>query len=557
MLKKVKERRMRSDDIKKGFIKTPQRALLKADGLIDEDFDKPFIGIANAWNEIVPGHLHLKDLAKSVKDGISAANGVPFEFGTIGICDGIAMGHEGMKYSLPSREIIADSVELMTEAHRLDGIVMLCSCDKIIPGMLMAALRMDIPTIFVTGGPMLPGSYNARTLTFISAHDAFSRYNEGKIDEEELKGIEDNCTPGCGSCQGLYTANTMSCITEVLGLSLPYCATALAVSAEKRRIAKRSGIRIVQMVEKDYKPSDFISYESFENAITLDMLLGGSTNTALHIPAIANEIGLKIDLKLFNKINERTPHICSIDPSGPYTMKDLHEAGGVPAVVKRALDLFNETKTVTESTIKDIAKNSKILRDDVIRPLNKPYHKTGGLRALFGNLAENGCVVKTAAINESMMHFKGKAVIFDREDDAMDAILNKKINKGDVVVIRYVGPKGAPGMPEMLNPTSAISAMGLDKSVALVTDGRFSGGTKGPCIGHVSPEAAEGGMIALLKDGDLIELDILNGVIKVDLDENEVSIRKKSWKPAKKELKGYLARYSRQVSSAADGGILR
>jgi dihydroxy-acid dehydratase len=423
--------------------------------------------------------------------------------------------------------------------------------------MLMAALRMDIPTIFVTGGPMLPGSYNNRTLTFISAHDAFSRYNEGKIDEEELKGIEDNCTPGCGSCQGLYTANTMSCITEVLGLSLPYCATALAVSAEKRRIAKRSGIRIVQMVEKDYKPSDFISYESFENAITLDMLLGGSTNTALHIPAIANEIGLKIDLKLFNKINERTPHICSLDPSGPYTMKDLHEAGGVPAVVKRALDLFNETKTVTESTIKDIAKNSKILRDDVIRPIDKPYHKTGGLRALFGNLAENGCVVKTAAINESMMHFKGKAVIFDREDDAMDAILNKKINKGDVVVIRYVGPKGAPGMPEMLNPTSAISAMGLDKSVALLTDGRFSGGTKGPCIGHVSPEAAEGGMIALLKDGDLIELDILNGVIKVDLDENEVSIRKKSWKPVKKELKGYLARYSCQVSSAADGGILR
>lgn len=548
---------MRSNDIKKGFMTTPQRALLKADGLIDEDFDKPFIGIANAWSEIVPGHLHLKDLAKSVKDGISSAGGVPFEFGTIGICDGIAMGHEGMNYSLPSREIIADSVELMTQAHRFDGVVMLCSCDKIIPGMLMAALRMDIPTIFVTGGPMLPGSFNGRTLTFISAHDAFSKYKEGKIDEDELKGIEDNCTPSCGSCQGLYTANTMSCITEVLGLSLPYCATALAVSSEKRRIAKNSGIRIVQMVKENYKPSDFISYKSFENAITLDMLLGGSTNTALHIPAIANEIGLKIDLKVFNEINERTPHICSLDPSGTYTMKDLHESGGIPAVVKQAIDMFNEAGTITGCTITDIAKNSKILREDVIRPLNNPYHKTGGLRVLFGNLAEKGCVVKTAAISESMMRFKGKAVVFDRENDAMNAILNKTINKGDVVVIRYVGPKGAPGMPEMLNPTSAISAIGLDKSVALITDGRFSGGTKGPCIGHISPEAAEGGMIALLKDGDNIEIDIPCGTIKVDLDEEEVNIRKKEWKPIKKELKGYLARYSRLVSSAADGGILR
>lgn len=548
---------MRSDDIKKGFMKTPQRALLKADGLIDGDFDKPFIGIANAWNEIVPGHLHLKDLAKSVKDGISSSGGVSFEFGTIGICDGIAMGHNGMRYSLPSREIISDSVELMVEAHRLDGIVMLCSCDKIIPGMLMSALRMDIPAIFVTGGPMLPGYYEGKKLTFISAHDAFSKYKEGNIDKEDLKGIEDNCTPGCGSCQGLYTANTMSCITEVLGLSLPYCATALAVSAEKRRIAKESGIRIVQMVKEDYKPSDFISYESFENAITLDMLLGGSTNTVLHIPAIANEMGIKIDLKLFNEINERTRHICSLDPSGPYTMKDLHEAGGIPAVVRRAIDLFNDVRTVTKRKLKDIVKNAKIVNEDVIRPLDNPYHKTGGLKVLFGNLAEKGCVVKTAAIDKSMLHFKGRAVIFDCEEDAMDAILNKKIDKGDVVVIRYVGPKGAPGMPEMLNPTSAISAMGLDKSVALVTDGRFSGGTKGPCIGHISPEAAEGGMIALLKDGDLIEIDISKGIIRTDLDDEEINNRKKAWKPIKKELKGYLLRYSRQVSSAADGGVLR
>ncbi|BDC36617.1 MAG: dihydroxy-acid dehydratase [Candidatus Methanoliparum thermophilum] len=548
---------MRSDDIKKGFMKTPQRALLKADGLIDGDFDKPFIGIANAWNEIVPGHLHLKDLAKSVKDGISSSGGVSFEFGTIGICDGIAMGHNGMRYSLPSREIISDSVELMVEAHRLDGIVMLCSCDKIIPGMLMSALRMDIPAIFVTGGPMLPGYYEGKKLTFISAHDAFSKYKEGNIDKEDLKGIEDNCTPGCGSCQGLYTANTMSCITEVLGLSLPYCATALAVSAEKRRIAKESGIRIVQMVKEDYKPSDFISYESFENAITLDMLLGGSTNTVLHIPAIANEMGIKIDLKLFNEINERTRHICSLDPSGPYTMKDLHEAGGIPAVVRRAIDLFNDVRTVTKRKLKDIVKNAKIVNEDVIRPLDNPYHKTGGLKVLFGNLAEKGCVVKTAAIDKSMLHFKGRAVIFDCEEDAMDAILNKKIDKGDVVVIRYVGPKGAPGMPEMLNPTSAISAMGLDKSVALVTDGRFSGGTKGPCIGHISPEAAEGGMIALLKDGDLIEIDIPKGIIRTDLDDEEINNRKKAWKPIKKELKGYLLRYSRQVSSAADGGVLR
>jgi len=546
-----------SHEAKKGFIRTPQRSLLKADGLTDDDLDKPFVGIANAWNEIVPGHLHLRELAKHIRDGISAGGGVPLEFGTIGICDGIAMGHEGMNYSLPSREVIADSVELMAQAHRLDGIVLLCSCDKIIPGMLMSALRLDIPAIFVTGGAMLPGYYDGRELTFISSHEAFTKYNRGEITEEELKGIEDACAPSCGSCQGLYTANTMSCITEVLGFSLPYCATSLAVSSEKRRIAKKSGVRIVQMIREDCKPSDFISLESFENAITLDMLLGGSTNTVLHIPAIANEAGIKINLRLFDEIGARTSHICSLDPSGSYTMKDLHEAGGMPAVLKRAVSLFKDTKTVSGYSISEIAKDAKIVREDVIRPLDDPYHKTGGLKILYGNLAERGSVVKTAAVDEEMLRFKGRAIVFESEREAMNAILGQKVKEGDVVVIRYVGPKGAPGMPEMLDPTSAVSAMGLNRSVALITDGRFSGGTKGPCIGHISPEAQEGGMIALLRDGDIIDIDISGGRIDVELGEEEIEKRRGEWKPLKKKLKGYLARYSRLVSSADEGGIIR
>lgn len=547
---------MRSDRVKKGMERTPHRALLKSVGVTDSDMDKPFIGIANAWNDIVPGHKHLRGLAEKVKEGIREAGGVPFEFGVIGICDGVAMGHEGMSYSLPSREIIADSIEVMTQSHRFDGIVMLGSCDKIVPGMMMAMLRMNVPAIMVTGGPMLPGRLDGKDLTLISAFEAIGSVQAGKMTIEELKRIEDKCCPGCGSCQGLYTANTMACMAEALGMSLPGCATAHAVSGDKARIAEESGRRIVDLVKDDIKPLDVVSRQSFENAIRVDMSIGGSTNTVLHLTAIAAEGGVELKLDDFDRISSETPHICHMGPGGPYSMKDLDEAGGIPAVMSRIKKL-KDLPTVSGRTIKAITKAAKVERADVIHNQADPVHKTGGISILYGSLAPEGAVVKSGAVSDKMLKFSGKAKVFDSEDAAIKAILGKKIKPGDVVVLRYVGPKGGPGMPEMLGPTSAIAGMGLSESVALVTDGRFSGGTRGPCIGHVSPEAVEGGAIGLLKDGDAIVIDIPGKKLDVKLSKAELEARKKAFKPKQKKLTGYLARYARNVTSAATGGLIR
>ncbi|OPY29515.1 MAG: dihydroxy-acid dehydratase [Methanocella sp. PtaU1.Bin125] len=547
---------MRSDEVKKGIARTPHRALLKAVGVTDEDMGKPFIGIANAWNDIVPGHKHLRDLAEKVRQGIRGAGGVPFEFGVIGICDGVAMGHEGMQYSLPSREIIADSIEVMAEAHRFDGIVMLGTCDKIVPGMLMAALRMNLPCIVLTGGPMLPGRLDGRDITLITSFEGVGSLQAGKITPEELKRIEDACCPGCGSCQGLYTANTMACMTEALGLSLPGCATAHAVSAGKERLAHDSGRRIVELVNADIKPLDIVSRASFENAIRLDMTIGGSTNTVLHLTAIAAEGGVRLGLDDFDRISKETPHLCHMGPGGPYSMKDLDEAGGIPAVLSQIKGLA-DVPTVGGSSILAIAKAAKVLNREVIRSPDNPVHRTGGISILYGNLAPEGAVVKSGAVTEKMMKFTGKAKVFDSEDDVTKAILGKQIGPGDVVVVRYCGPRGGPGMPEMLGPTSAIAGMGLSESVALITDGRFSGGTRGPCIGHVSPEAVDGGPIGLLRDGDVVEIDIPGKRVDVKLSQAEIEARKKTFVPKRKQLRGYLARYAKNVTSASTGSLIR
>ncbi len=548
---------MRSDTVKKGITRTPHRALLKAVGVTDEDFKKPFIGIANAWNDIVPGHKHLRELAEHIKQGVREAGGVPFEFGVIGICDGIAMGHEGMFYSLPSREVVADSVELMVESHRFDGVVMLGTCDKIVPGMLMAALRMNIPCVVVTGGPMVPGRLDGKDITLISSFEGIGSFQAGNMTEKELKRIEDACCPGCGSCQGLYTANTMACMTEALGLSLTGCATAHATSASKARIALESGRRIMELVRKDIKPLDVVSGDSFHNAIRVDQAIGGSTNTVLHLMAVAIEGGIGLRLDDFDRISGETPHICHMGPAGPYTMKDLDEAGGIPAVMNRISGMLHDVPTVNGVSLLSIAGAAKVLNEEVIRPLDSPVHRTGGITVMYGNLAPEGAVVKSGAVSGKMLKFTGRAKVFDSEDECNEAILKRNIQPGDVVVVRYVGPKGGPGMPEMLSPTSAIAGMGLAESVALITDGRFSGGTRGPCIGHVTPEAVEGGMIGLLKDGDLISIDIPGKRVDVKLSTAEVEARKKAFVPKKKELRGYLARYARNVTTASLGGLIR
>lgn len=548
---------MRSDIVKKGIIRTPHRALLKAVGITDADMGKPFIAIANAWNDIVPGHKHLRELAEKIREGIREAGGVPFEFGVIGICDGIAMGHEGMNYSLPSREIVADSIELMVQSHRFDGVVMLGTCDKIVPGMLMATLRINIPTIVVTGGPMMPGRLGGKDLTLISSFEGVGCVRSGKMSEADLKRVEDACCPGCGSCQGLYTANTMACMTEALGLSLTGCATSHANSASKERIARESGRRIVELVKKDVKPRSIVSRESFLNAIKVDQAIGGSTNTVLHLIAAAIEGDIELKLDDFDKISAETPHICHMGPAGPYTMKDLDEAGGIPAVMNRLSGKLADAPTVNETTLVKIAKEAKVLNSTVIHELSDPVHKTGGITIMYGNLAPDGAVVKSGAVSEKMLTFTGKAKVFDSENDCNEAIAKGKIQAGDVVVIRYVGPRGGPGMPEMLGPTSAIAGMGLAESVALLTDGRFSGGTRGPCIGHVTPEAIDGGIIGLLKDGDVISIDIPGKRVDVQLDPKEIALRKKAFVPTKKELKGYLARYAKNVTTASLGGLIR
>jgi dihydroxy-acid dehydratase len=540
---------MRSDDVKKGTEKTPHRALLKALGLTDEDMAKPFIGIANSYTNIVPGHIHLRTIAEAVTAGIHAAGGTPFEFNTIAICDGIAMGHEGMRYSLPSRELIADSVELMTQAHRLDGLVLITNCDKITPGMLMAAARLNIPSIAITGGPMLSGTLNGKKIGYSNVPEALGQHTAGKLSADELTQLENAACPTCGSCNGMFTANTMACLTEALGMSLPYCATALANTAQKLRIAKQTGEQIVKLTLNNTRPLDILTEKAFQNAVTIDMALGGSTNTVLHIPAIAKEAGITLPLTLFDETGKKTPHLCSMIPSGPYALEDLHNAGGIPALMKELGSLLNlDALTVSGKSLKDNIKNAKTTNAEVIRPLKNPMHKEGGIAILTGNLAPKGAVVKTAAVSPKMLKHSGPARVYDSEKAAIAAIRACEVKPGDVVVIRYEGPKGGPGMPEMLFPTAAIAGMGLSECVALITDGRFSGATRGPCIGHVAPEAAVGGPIAVVKNGDVIEIDITKRALNVKLSAKEIQARLAKWKPKKPRItKGYLVRYSSEI----------
>ncbi len=536
---------MRSDEIKRGLERAPHRTLLKALGLTDQEIENPFVGIANSFTTLVPGHTHLNEIANAVKTGIVAAGGTPFEFNTIAVCDGLAMGHEGMRYSLPSRQIIADSVEIMAQAHRLDGLVLISNCDKVTPGMLIAAARLDLPTVAVTGGPMFSGFLDGRRVGFASVSEAVGQVFAGQMSAEELKKLENTACPGCGSCNGMFTANTMACITEALGMSLPYCATSLAVSALKLRIAKKSGKRIVHLIRKDLRPSAILTEKAFENAIIVDMALGGSTNTVLHLSAISREAGVSLPLKVFDEVGRRVPHLCDMVPIGPYALEDLDAAGGIPALMTELKTLLNlAALTVTGKTVRDNIERAKVIDAKVIRPLTTPIHREGGIAILSGNLAPKGAVVKTAAVSPKMLVHTGPARVFNSEREAMSAIRNHEIQLGDVIVIRYEGPKGGPGMPEMLSPTAAIAGMGLSESVALITDGRFSGATRGPCVGHVSPEAAEGGPIAVIKNGDKISINIPKRTLNVKLSEKTIERRLKAWKPKKPRVeKGYLTRY--------------
>ncbi len=549
---------MRSDAIKRGVERAPHRALLKALGITDKDLDKPFIAVVNSYTTVVPGHAHLNQVADAIKAGVISAGGVPFEFNTIAICDGLAMGHEGMKYSLPSRELIADSVEVMVQAHRFDGMILIANCDKTTPGMLMAAARLNLPAVVVTGGPMLSGINNGKRIGTASMFEVVGEVVAGKMNEEELKTLENLACPSCGSCNGMFTANTMACLTEALGISLPGCATPSAVSAARLRIAKASGERAVELVTEDLRPLDILTSEAFENAVMVDMALGGSTNTVLHLSAIAREAEVSLPLPLFDKLSRRVPHICNMAPSGPFTMEDLDAAGGIPALMNELSPLLHlNALTVTGTTIEENIKKTVVLDTNVIRPLTNPVHPEGGIAILEGNLAPKGAVVKATAIAPKMLFHKGPAKVFDSEEEAMEAILNEKILGGEVVIIRYEGPKGGPGMREMLSPTATLAGMGLSESVALVTDGRFSGATRGPCIGHVSPEAAEGGPIALLRDGDVIEIDVPKRKLNVELTDEELVNRLKSWKPKQQKVrKGYLLRYSRLVEPAHLGSVL-
>jgi dihydroxy-acid dehydratase len=542
----MRQTKMRSNTAKKGIDRAPNRSLLKALGLTDKDMDKPFIGVANSYTNIVPGHIHLQKIAEAVKAGIYEAGGTPFEFNTIAVCDGIAMGHEGMRYSLPSRELIADSVEIMTQAHRLDALVLVTNCDKITPGMLMAAARLNIPTIAVTGGPMESGIFNNEKVGVTNVFEGMGKVIAEKMTLEELAQLESAACPGCGSCNGMFTANTMACLTEALGMSLPYCATALATSASKLRIAKESGEKIVELTRKNFTPSQILTRKAFENAVAVDMALGGSTNSVLHLSAIAREAEITLPLSLFDETSRRVPHLCSMVPSGPYDMEDLHNAGGVPALMKELAPLLHlDALTVTGNAVRQNLRNAKVLNASVIRPLVDPVHEGGGIVVLSGNLAPKGAVVKTVAVSPKMLRHTGPARVFDSEQDSVDAMKKREIQPGDVIVIRYEGPKGGPGMPEMLVPTATISGMGLSESVALVTDGRFSGATRGPCVGHVAPEAAVGGPIAVVKDGDRITIDIPNRMLKVELSEEEIRRRLAMWKPKPLKItKGYLTRYS-------------
>jgi dihydroxy-acid dehydratase len=516
------------------------------------------IGVATSWNDLIPGHIGMRDLERFIEKGVHAGGGWPLFFGVPGVCDGIAMGHLGMHYSLASRELIADMVESVAMAHAFDGLVLLTNCDKITPGMLMAAARLDIPTIVVTAGAMYSGKYRGGRVNLISAFEAVGKVRKGEMSEIDLAELETCACPGPGSCQGMYTANTMACVTESLGMSLPGCATALAVSGEKRRIAFESGKRIAGMVKEGLTPRKIMTKNAFENAIRIDMALGGSTNTTLHIPAIAHEAGIELSIDTFDKISRTTPHLCNMLPGGPTYMEDLDTAGGIPGVLSRFSKVLKHSPTVSGRSIIDHAKAGRVGNDDVIRTLKNAYHKEGGIAVLSGNLAPNGCVVKQTAVSDNMKTFEGTAIVFDSEEESMKAILAKKIKPGHVLVIRYEGPKGGPGMREMLSPTSAISGMGLGESVVLLTDGRFSGGTRGPCIGHISPEAAEGGPIAIVKNGDKIVLDIPGRKLELKLSSAEIKKRLAKWKPREPKIKtGWLARYAKVVTSANTGAIVK
>ncbi len=552
---------MRSDNIKKGFLRAPHRSLMKATGLTDEEIQRPIIGVVNSGNEIIPGHIHLDNIARAVKDGIRMSGGTPVEFRTIGVCDGIAMGHQGMRYSLVSREVIADSIEIVAMAHMFDGLVFIPNCDKIVPGMMMAALRLNIPSIFISGGPMLAGfTLESGPIDLISVYEAVGKVSSGQMTEQQLKIMEECACPSCGSCSGMFTANSMNCLTEALGLALPGNGTILAVSSERIRLAKKAGMKIMSLVEKDIKPRDITTEKAFENAIIVDMAIGASTNTVLHLPAIANEAGIKLSLDLFDKISKQTPNLCKISPAGSHHMEDLYRAGGIYAVMnelsKKNL-LHLDAITVTGSSIGEEIKIKKVLDNKVIRNIDTPYSNQGGIAILKGNIAPDGCVVKQSAVIPQMLIHKGPARVFDSEEETMGAILKGKIKKGDVVVIKYEGPKGGPGMREMLAVTSAIVGEGLGESVALLTDGRFSGGTRGACIGHISPEAALGGPIGLLKDGDIIEINISERTLNADVPQEEFTRRSENLKIKEKKLTGVLERYSAFVSSASDGAVLR
>ena len=547
---------MRSETVKKGYQRAPNRALLRSLGITDREMGQPFIGIANAYNTIVPGHLHLRSISQKVQEGVAAAGGVPFEFGTIGICDGIAMGHEGMRYSLPSRENIADAVELMVEAHRFDGLVCVGTCDKIVPGMLMAAVRCNIPTIVVTGGPMLPGYAAGRELSLIDVFEGVGRVAAGTMTEEALGELECAAMPGCGSCQGLYTANTMACVTEALGLSLPGCAAIPAVDAAKLRIARESGERAVDLAREGIRPRDIVTETGLKNAMRIDMALGGSSNTVLHLMAVAREAGVPLDLETFNTVAEETPHICHMQPGGPHSMLALYRAGGIPAVLAILERYLDDAPTVSGRSILEIARSARVADPEVIRTADAPVSPAGGLKILRGTLAPDGAVVKCAAVSETMWRHQGPARVFDGEAAAMEAIIHREIVEGDVVVIRYEGPRGGPGMPEMLSPTSALMGLGYSR-VALVTDGRFSGGTRGPCIGHIAPEAAVGGPIALVEDGDEIAIDLYEKRLDLVVEEAILDERRKAWKPPARRLTGVLARYAETVEQANLGAVQR
>ncbi|NLC08178.1 MAG: dihydroxy-acid dehydratase [Syntrophomonadaceae bacterium] len=554
-------RNLKSDQTKLGLEKAPHRSLFKALGLTDEELRRPIVGIVNAKNEVIPGHIHLDKIAEAVKAGVRMNGGTPMEFGVIGVCDGIAMNHLGMKYSLGSRELIADSVEVMAIAHAFDALVFIPNCDKIVPGMLMAAARLNLPSIFISGGPMLAGRFRGQAVGLSQVFEAVGSVAGGRMTAEELHELEESACPGCGSCAGLFTANSMNCLTEALGMGLPGNGTIPAVHAARIRLAKQAGWQIMELLRQDLKPRDIMTPAAFHNALAIDMALGGSSNTILHLPAIAHEAGVPLDLELADQLSKQVPHLCKLAPSGSHFMEDLDEAGGVAAVMAELLQhglIKGEALTVTGKTVAENIAGRRILRSDVVRPVTDPYSASGGLAILRGNLAPEGAVVKKAAVAPEMMTHRGPARVFDSEETAVAAILGGKIQKGDVIVIRYEGPKGGPGMREMLTPTSAVAGMGLDKDVALITDGRFSGATRGASIGHVAPEAAEGGLIALVQEGDSILIDIVGQTITLEVDESEINRRRAAWTPPEPKIKsGYMARYAQMVSSASKGAVFK